>query len=259
MVRAKKHLGQHFLKNHSIAQNITQALTGFSGYDKILEIGPGTGVLTQYLLKNKDFTTWMIDIDTESIRYLHEKFPESSPRIVEGDYLRQTPDALKNQIYGVVGNFPYRISSQIFFKILDTPQQVPEIVCMLQKEVAERLAANPGTKKYGILSVLLQAYYRIEYLFEVGPENFVPPPKVDSAVIRLQTLNKPHLGCDETIFRRLVKQGFQNRRKTLRNALKPFNLPAEVSSQIILDRRAEQLTVEEYVSLTKIITPFWNQ
>lgn len=258
MVRAKKHLGQHFLKDQDIARKITGALKGSGGYSQVLEIGSGTGVLSQYLLSNKSFQTWMIDIDRESIGYLKKRFPLAADRIIEGDFLSWSPGEVFKDKFAVIGNFPYHISSQIFFRILDMPQKVPEVVCMLQKEVAQRLAAPPGNKTYGILSVLLQAYYQIEYLFDVPPHLFHPPPKVYSGVIRLQSLEKEHLGCDETIFRKLVKQGFQNRRKTLRNALKAFNLPPEINKLEILNQRAEQLSVEQYVSLTKIITPLWR-
>ena len=259
MVRAKKHLGQHFLRDEHIAGEIAASLTGHGNYNRVLEIGPGTGVLTQYLLNNPEFTTWMIELDRDSVKYLKKRFPQASPRIVQGDYLKWSPQQIFKRPYAVIGNFPYHISSQIFFKILETPEKIPEVVGMLQKEVAVRLCSPPGSRRYGILSVLLQAFYKVEYLFEVGPQFFQPPPKVDSAVIRLQTLHKSELGCDPAHFRAVVKQGFQNRRKTLRNALKPFNLPPDVSELKLLDNRAEQLGVEEYVTLTNLISPFWSQ
>jgi 16S rRNA (adenine1518-N6/adenine1519-N6)-dimethyltransferase len=174
-----------------------------------------------------------------------------------GDYLKWDSSQWQEP-YAIIGNFPYNISSQIFFKILETPTMVAQVVCMLQREVAQRLTSGPGSKRYGILSVLLQAYFRLEYLFEVGPEQFHPPPKVHSAVIRLTSLQKEDIGCNPKHLKKLVKQAFQNRRKTLRNALKPFNLPAELVELPLLDRRAEQLTVAEFVSLTNKITPFWN-
>ncbi len=257
MVKPKKHLGQHFLKEQSTAKNIADSLTGFGGYKHILEIGPGTGVLTQYLAERHNQTLWMIEVDPDSIAYLETRFPQATENLIEGDFLTWDISVIPSS-FAIIGNLPYNISSQIFFKVLDLQQQIPEMVCMLQKEVARRLVSAPGNKAYGILSVLLQAFYKLEYLFEVKPECFYPPPKVDSAVIRLQNLGKSRLECDEVLFRRLVKQGFQNRRKTLRNALKAFNLPQEVRALELLDRRAEQLGVEDYVTLTKSVTPFWN-
>jgi len=257
MVRPKKHLGQHFLKDQAIAKRIAGSLTGFGDYRQVLEIGPGTGVLTNYLLTNKDWELWMIDVDRESVQYLKTQWPELSPRVLWGDFLKWDGNQFEHS-YAIIGNFPYNISSQIFFKILDHHRSIPEVVCMLQQEVAQRLVSPPGNKSYGILSVFLQAYYRLEYLFEVPPESFYPPPKVNSAVIRLQTLGKSGLNCDEILFRKLVKQAFQNRRKTLRNALKAFNLPPKVRALEVMDSRAEQLTVEDYITLTKTITPIWN-
>lgn len=259
MVRAKKHLGQHFLKDQHIARDITQALTGHGGYQKLLEIGPGTGVLTAYLLEQYRSRLWMIELDRESVAHLKKRFPETTPNLIQGDYLQWQPEEIfQGKKYGIIGNFPYRISSQIFFKILQTPQSIPEVVCMLQKEVAQRLASPPGSRKYGILSVLLQAFYKVDYLFEVKAASFHPPPKVDSAVIRLQSLPESLLDCDPELFRSIVKRGFQNRRKTLRNALKAFNLPPEVNRLELLGQRAEQLSVEDYVALTNLISPFWN-
>lgn len=257
MVRPKKHLGQHFLKDQVIAGTIARSLTGYGGYQHVLEVGPGTGVLTRYLLQNSRWTLWMIEVDRESVKYLKSQFPEVDDHLVSGDFLKWDATAIPAP-FAVIGNFPYNISSQIFFRLLDLQSRVPEVVCMLQKEVAQRLVSGPGSKRYGILSVMLQAYYRLEYLMEVLPQSFHPQPKVDSAVIRLQTLGKSDLDCDENIFRMLVKRGFQNRRKTLRNALKAFNLPQEIRALDILNQRAEQLAVEDYLTLTKTITPFWN-
>ncbi|GJM28859.1 MAG: ribosomal RNA small subunit methyltransferase A [Cyclobacteriaceae bacterium] len=257
MVRPKKHLGQHFLKDQSIALRIARSLTGFSDYSRVLEIGPGTGVLTRHLLESTNWDLWMIDVDRESIDFLRRKLSSVSDQIILGDFLKWDGSKIKPP-YAVIGNFPYNISSQILFKILDYRHTIPEVVCMLQKEVAKRLVSSPGNKAYGILSVFLQAYYKLEYLFDVPPSNFHPPPKVDSAVIRLQTLGKYTLECDENLFRSLVKQGFQNRRKTLRNALKGFNLPQEIQGLEVMSLRAEQLSVDEYITLTKTITPFWN-
>jgi 16S rRNA (adenine1518-N6/adenine1519-N6)-dimethyltransferase len=258
MVRPKKHLGQHFLKDQLIASRISHSLTGFGDYKQVLEVGPGTGVLTRYLLQSGQWDLWMIDVDAESIDFLKKRIPLKADRLILGDILKWDESRIRG-LYAVIGNFPYNISSQIFFKILDYRQSIPEVVCMLQKEVAQRLVSPPGNKAYGILSVFLQAYYKLEYLFDVPPESFHPQPKVDSAVIRLQTLGKSQLECDEVLFRTLVKQGFQNRRKTLRNALKGFNLPQEVRALEVMSQRAEQLSVKDYVTLTKIITPFWNQ
>jgi 16S rRNA (adenine1518-N6/adenine1519-N6)-dimethyltransferase len=258
MVRPKKYLGQHFLTDQAVACKITESLTGFGDYQQVLEIGPGTGVLTRYLLKNPKWSTWMIDLDTESIQYLKRQFPNGSERLIQGDFLNWDARSILSAPFAVIGNLPYNISSQILFRILELREHIPEVVCMLQREVAQRLVSPPGNRAYGILSVFLQAYYQLEYLFEVPPECFHPKPKVHSAVIRLQTLGNPQLDCDERIFRTLVKRGFQNRRKTLRNALKAFNLPQEIRGLKLLDLRAEQLAVDDYVTLTKTITPFWN-
>ena len=252
-VRPKKHLGQHFLKDLTIADNIANGLTGHGDYHKVLEIGPGMGVLTQFLLTQAT-ETWAIEVDRDSIPYLQQHYPSLKERIIEGDFLKI--DFLKSTgaPLAIIGNFPYIISSQIFFRILDFRNDIPEVVCMLQKEVAERLASPPGNKTYGILSVLLQAYYDIEYLFTVKPEVFNPPPKVNSGVIRLKRNKVSNLGCDEVLFKRVVKAGFQMRRKTLRNALKPINLPPELIEHPMLNQRAETLSVEDFVTLTNLIS-----
>ncbi|PZR30323.1 MAG: ribosomal RNA small subunit methyltransferase A, partial [Azospira oryzae] len=215
-------------------------------------IGPGTGVLTQFLSKKENVSLTLSEVDRDSIEYLKKYYPSLKDRIV-GDFLELELDKLFQEPIHVIGNFPYNISSQIFFKALDHKDQVVQIVGMLQKEVAERIAARHGNKTYGILSVLLQAYYDIEYLFKVPPGVFNPPPKVMSAVIRMTRNDKKELGCDEVLFRKVVKQGFNNRRKTLRNALKPLNLPAEISALELLDKRAEQLAVSDFISLTNLI------
>lgn len=251
-VRPKKHLGQHFLKDLNIAEKIANGLTGHGDYAKVLEIGPGTGVMTQFL-SDKDFELWLIDVDKESVEYLNKHYAQLSEKTVLGDFLKiDVLDLLKDN-FAVIGNFPYNISSQIFFRVLEYRNHIPEVVCMIQKEVAERLAAPPGNKHYGILSVLLQAYYDIEYLFTVPPEVFNPPPKVNSGVIRLKRNDVKTLGCNETLFKRVVKAGFQMRRKTLRNALKPINLPASMAADSILNQRAETLSVQDYVDLTNRI------
>ena len=252
-VRPKKHLGQHFLKDLSIAERIAKALTGHGEYKSVLEVGPGTGVLTQFLLK-EPYNTWVVDIDKESIAYLREHFPELEDRIIDADFLKHNFIEATGSPMAIIGNFPYNISSQIFFRILDFRNQVPEVVCMIQKEVAERIAEPPGSKTYGILSVLLQAYYDIEYLFTVKPGVFNPPPKVNSGVIRLKRNNVQSLNCDENLFKSVVKAGFQMRRKTLRNALKPINLPAALADDPILDLRAETLSVNQFVDLTNKIS-----
>ena len=246
-VRAKKHLGQHFLKDLSVARSITDALSGES-YTNIIEIGPGMGVLTQYLL-TKDFITHVIELDRESVSYLQAEYPQLSQRIYSADFLKLNLETITDQPFALIGNFPYNISSQILFKALDYKDQIPEIVGMFQKEVAERIASSPGNKKYGIISVLVQAYYNIEYLFTVDEDVFDPPPKVKSGVIRLSRNDKKKLDCNEKFFKQVVKQAFSQRRKTLRNALKPligksgFNDPK-------LELRAERLSVKDFVYLT---------
>jgi 16S rRNA (adenine1518-N6/adenine1519-N6)-dimethyltransferase len=251
MVRPKKSLGQHFLKDQNIAMKIVDALSPSSL--PVVEIGPGTGVLTQFLLKRKDIKLTLVEIDRDSVAYLREHYPLLHDHIIEGDFLELDLSRLVAGDFAIIGNFPYNISSQIFFKVLDRRHQVKEVVSMLQKEVAERIAAPHGSKTYGILSVLLQAYYDIDLLFKVPPGVFFPPPKVMSAVIRLQRNKRVHLDCDENLFQKVVKQAFQMRRKTLRNALKSLNLPPSVSALSLLDKRPEQLAVEEFIALTHLI------
>jgi 16S rRNA (adenine1518-N6/adenine1519-N6)-dimethyltransferase len=253
MVRPKKFLGQHFLKDQNIASKIVEALIPSDTRQRVIEIGPGTGVLTQLLARKDTIDLYLVEVDHESVVYLKEHLPQLRDKIIEGDFLRIDLSALIQSEVSIIGNFPYNISSQIFFRILDYRNQVTQVVCMLQKEVAERMASPHGSKVYGILSVLLQAYYDIELLFKVPPGVFFPPPKVMSAVIRLKRNQRNQLGCNESLFVKVVKQGFQNRRKTLRNALKPLNLPAQVSALLIFDKRAEQLSVEDFISLTLLI------
>lgn len=248
-VRAKKHLGQHFLNDENIALEIVQGLSEKAVNGSVLEVGPGMGVLTKYLIE-KYPNLLVVDIDNESIKYLKENYKELEGKIIEGDFLGMDLDKKFSQNLSVIGNFPYNISSQIFFKVLDYKDKVNEVVGMLQKEVAERIVSPPGSKKYGILSVLLQVYYDVEYLFTVEPEVFTPPPKVRSGVIRLTRNKVTALNCDEKLFKRIVKQGFQNRRKTLRNALKPLNLPDHIKELDILNKRAEQLSVSDFEALT---------
>lgn len=251
-VKAKKHLGQHFLTDLGIAEQIAQAVKGHKEVGKVLEIGPGMGVLTDFLLEG-ELELYLIDIDKESVAYLHKKYPGLGEKIIEGDFLKMNLGEVFPEKFAIAGNFPYNISSQIFFKILEVKDQVTEVVCMLQKEVAERIASPKGNKSYGILSVLLQVYYDIDYLFTVPPYVFDPPPKVNSGVIRLTRNEVDKLDCDERLFTKVVKAGFGNRRKTLRNCLKPFNLPEEFNSHPILDKRAEQLDVADFIFLTQTI------
>jgi 16S rRNA (adenine1518-N6/adenine1519-N6)-dimethyltransferase len=256
-VRPKKHLGQHFLRDNEIARKIVDSLN-LQNCQNILEIGPGMGILTTYLLDFPENKLWVIDIDRESINYLHERFPQLKGRIIQGDFLKNDLTEIPDGDLALIGNLPYNISSQIFFRLLDLKNVVPEMVCMIQKEVAQRLASPPGNKTYGILSVLLGAFFDIEYLFTVAPESFNPPPKVDSAVIKLTRNNTKKLACDEKLFFRVVKQGFQNRRKTLRNALKPLNLPEQINEHPFLSLRAEQLSVADFVALTSKIEELWR-
>jgi 16S rRNA (adenine1518-N6/adenine1519-N6)-dimethyltransferase len=250
-VKPKKHLGQHFLKDLSIARQIVDSLKA-DGLKTVVEVGPGTGVLTQYLLKRPEFTTHVIEVDNESIEYLNDHYPELEKRIHNEDFLRFQLEKLEEGQMAVIGNFPYNISSQIFFHILDYKDQVTEVVGMLQKEVAERIASPEGNKAYGILSVLLQAWYKIDYLFTVHENVFNPPPKVKSAVIRLTRNNVQDLGCDEVLFKKVIKMGFNQRRKTLRNSLRPM-LEKCGTNHEILDKRPEQLSVAQFVELTNLV------
>ncbi len=252
-VKPKKHLGQHFLKDENIAQKIVDSLTEKERL--VIEVGPGTGVLTKYLLQTDLSEFIALDVDRESIDYLKRNFPDCSDQFVLEDFLKYSIE----KDYAVIGNFPYNISSQLFFKFWDDRDKVSEVVCMIQKEVADRICSKEGSKTYGILSVLLQAFFDIEYLFTVPPQVFQPPPKVDSAVIRLKRNEIQKLECDENLFKRVVKAGFGKRRKTLRNALKDINLPESVSGLEILNSRAEQLTVAQFISLTTKISSGWKQ
>lgn len=250
MVRPKKFLGQHFLKDQNIARKIVESLNSKL---PTLEVGPGTGVLTRYLVRREGIPLHVIEIDRESVAHLRKEYPGLVDHILEADFLEQDLSLIFAGDFAVIGNFPYNISSQIFFKILNHRHHVREVVAMLQKEVAERIAARHGNKTYGILSVLLQAYYDIELLFKVSPGVFHPPPKVMSAVVRLTRNRTERLDCDEELFQKVVKQSFQMRRKTLRNALKPLNLPASLTALPVMDLRAEQLEVKEFVTLTRLI------
>ncbi|MFD3003530.1 16S rRNA (adenine(1518)-N(6)/adenine(1519)-N(6))-dimethyltransferase RsmA [Pontibacter toksunensis] len=252
-VSPKKHLGQHFLVDQNIAVKIVDQLILPHEVKDVLEIGPGMGVLTQYLLQHPEYRTTVLDIDRESIAYLQEHFPVLGDRIISADFLKTDLSSLFPGRFAIIGNFPYNISSQIFFKVLEHRDVVPEVVCMIQKEVAERLASPPGSKAYGILSVLLQAFYTIDYKFTVHEHVFHPPPKVKSAVISLVRNEVERLDCNEVLFKQVVKLGFGTRRKTLRNSLRSFNLPPEVTAQPVFDKRAEQLSVADFVALTQLV------
>ncbi len=304
LVRPKKALGQHFLTDLSVAQKIADALVvetvgeaapeagaghaaGAAALMPVLEIGPGMGVLSQYLLERGDIDLKMIEIDRESVDYLLVHFPKAAGRVIEGDFLKMnlsyffppkpaasgSDSSVKGKghdaatgTFAVIGNFPYNISSQIFFRIIDHKDSIPQVVCMIQKEVAERIAEKPGSKTYGILSVLLQAWYDIEYLFTVGEGAFNPPPKVKSAVIRLRRNSRTDLGCDEKLFKAIVKTSFNQRRKTLRNSLKPFvsdkaaregwtpEQTAGFLSNPVFELRPERLGVEDFISLTLLFS-----
>ena len=233
---------------------------------KVLEIGPGMGVLSQYLLQRQDVDLRMIEIDDESVEYLESHFPQAHGRVIFGDFLKLDIDELFPEEFHVIGNFPYNISSQIFFRIIDYRNRIPQTVCMIQKEVAERIAEKPGSKTYGILSVLLQAWYDIEYLFTVGSGAFAPPPKVQSAVIRLTRNRRTSLGCDENAFKNIVKTAFGQRRKTLRNSLKPIiaakatkegwdtETLTSFTSAPVFELRPERLSVEDFIGLTNLLT-----
>jgi len=245
-VRAKKHLGQHFLKDKRIAAAIVDALRA-DGCDTVIEVGPGMGVLTQYLAERKFPSLRVVEIDTESVAFLRENV-SGIDEIIEGDFLVLDLGPLGGRI-AVIGNFPYNISSQIFFMVLENRDRVTEVVCMLQKEVAERICSAPGSRVYGILSVLLRAWYDIEYLFTVNENVFSPPPKVKSAVIRLTRNERERLDCDEDLFVSVVKRCFNQRRKMIRNPLRMM-IRADAGDMPYLSMRAEQLSVEQYVELT---------
>ena len=254
LVRAKKHLGQHFLTDKNIAAKIVDSLRPQDKYTQVLEVGPGMGILSDFLLEKKEYETSLIDIDDESVQYLQKKYPQLGNRLLNADFLELDFAAIFNGPLGIIGNFPYNISSQILFKVLDNRQQVVEVVGMFQKEVAERCAAKPGSKEYGILSVFLQAYYKVEYLFTVKAGVFNPPPKVLSAVIRLTRNETTQLACDEKLFWQVVKAGFNQRRKTLRNAVSSLINKEKMTDEPLLDLRAERLTVDDFIKLTNQIT-----
>ncbi|MCU7613277.1 16S rRNA (adenine(1518)-N(6)/adenine(1519)-N(6))-dimethyltransferase RsmA [Chryseobacterium sp. GMJ5] len=248
-VKAKKHLGQHFLTDENIAEKIVEGLS-FENYKNIMEVGPGMGVLTKYLLE-KDQKIYLAEIDQESIEYLKKNYHTTEETFV-GDFLKQDFEFIKQDQIAIIGNFPYNISSQILFKIIDYYQIVPEMVGMFQKEVAERTAAVPRTKDYGILSVLVQAYYDVTYLFTVHENVFNPPPKVKSGVIKLTRNPKEGLAGNEVLFKQIVKAGFGQRRKKLSNSWKVLNIPEALKTHEFLDKRAEELSVEDFISFTQL-------
>lgn len=248
-VKAKKHLGQHFLKDEQVAKNIADTLQ-LKGYEDILEIGPGMGVLTKYMLE-KPVTTYVVEIDTESVEYLELHYPKLHGKIIAKDFLKyDINEVFKGKQFAIIGNFPYNISTQIVFKMLELRNQIPEFSGMFQKEVAERICEKKGSKTYGILSVLVQAFYEAEYLFTVDENVFNPPPKVKSGVLRLTRKENFSLPCDEKMFFRVVKTGFQQRRKTLRNSLKTMNLSDALREDTIFNLRPEQLSVDDFINIT---------
>ncbi len=249
MIRPKKHLGQHFLKDENIAKKIVSFLKAESG--NVLEIGPGTGILTKYLIKAGFKKFYAIEIDKDAVNFLISEFPEFSNNIIAEDFLKTDPGELFQDKFSIIGNFPYNISSQILFRVLDSRNLIDEVVGMFQKEVAERIASPPGNKKYGILSVLVQAFYNIEYLFTVSENVFNPPPNVKSAVIRLRRNKISELPCNEKMFKDVVKTAFNQRRKTLRNSLGKFQFVESDTLLELLTKRAEQLKIEDFVYLTQ--------
>lgn len=251
-VKAKKHLGQHFLKDESIAKAIADTLN-LEGYDDVLEIGPGMGVLTKYLLE-KPITTYVIEIDTESVTYLDANYPKLKDKIISKDFLKYNiNEVFDGKQFAIIGNFPYNISTQIVFRTLEFRNQIPEFSGMFQKEVAERICSKKGSKVYGILSVLAQAFYDVEYLFTVDETVFDPPPKIKSGVMRMRRKENYTLPCSEKLLFTVVKTAFQQRRKTMRNSLKSLNLSDNLREDTIFDLRPEQLSVEQFIELTQKI------
>ena len=250
-VRAKKHLGQHFLRDMEVASRIAASLP-LDGRTSVLEIGPGTGVLTQFLLQNPDIDLTAVELDGESVKYLNQHYPQL--KVIEADFLKMDLKTMYQDKFCIIGNFPYNISSQIFFKMLDNKDSIPCLVGMIQKEVAERMAAPAGSKTYGILSVLVQAYYSIDYLFTVHEHVFDPPPKVKSAVIRLTRNDVSKIDCNEQLFKTVVKTAFNQRRKQMRNSLKPLVAKDNpMFADPLFDKRPEQLDVAAFIDLTNRI------
>ena len=250
-IKPKKYLGQHFLNDENIARKIVESLS-LSNYSNVLEIGPGTGVLTKYLIEKK-INLKLVEIDSESVNFLKSNLGIDPLIILENDFLKIELDDVFNNKFAIIGNFPYNISTQIIFKTLEYKNLIPELIGMFQKEVAERICEKKGSKKYGILSVLTQAYYETDYLFSVPASVFTPPPKVTSAVIRLVRKEQVEINYNEKLFFKIVKQSFQQRRKTLRNSLKTFNLTDSLREDTIFDLRPEQLSVKDFIHLTDLI------
>lgn len=250
-MKAKKSYGQHFLTNEDYAQRIADGLLLTDRYDKVLEVGPGRGMLTKYLLE-KPFTTYAVDADADMIEYMRHNYPMMSERLVKANFLRTDfKELLGTEEFGLIGNFPYNISSQIVFKMIENKEQIPEMVGMFQREMAERIIASPGGKDYGIIAVLTQAYYEGEMLFNVKPGNFNPPPKVQSAVIRLTRRENQDLGCSYKMFRRVVKQAFSQRRKMLRNTMKSLMPKSPLLQDEFFNQRPERLSLEDFVQVTR--------
>jgi len=253
-VKPKKHLGQHFLKDKAVAQDIVDAFKADLGQSPILEIGPGTGVLTHLIMQQLPNPFKVIEIDKESVSYLQEKLGLPQEQIIEEDFLRLNTDKYFSDGFNIIGNFPYNISSQIFFKVLEDRQKVQKLTCMIQKEVADRITTQSGGRTAGILTMLVQAFYNVKHEFDVPPQVFIPPPKVTSSVITLQRNNTAELACDEKLFFKVIKQAFAMRRKTLRNNFKIFKLPNEIVSDEIFSKRAETLSVKDFVWLTNLVS-----
>lgn len=255
-MKAKKSYGQHFLNKENIAKDIAESLTLTNDYKCIVEVGPGKGMLTKYLMDYKEHELKVVEADNDMVDYLSKHYKNLVPNIIAGDFLKVKLEKHFTDQFAIIGNFPYNISSQILFKLLENKKQVPELVGMFQKEVAERVVATPNCKAYGILSVLVQAFYETEYLFTIGPENFSPPPKVQSAVIRLhRKKNFENLGCDESRLRTVVKSAFGMRRKMLRNSMKPFFEKNVIFEDEFFQKRPETLSLEEFIYLTNLAFP----
>ncbi|HMQ49093.1 MAG TPA: 16S rRNA (adenine(1518)-N(6)/adenine(1519)-N(6))-dimethyltransferase RsmA [Saprospiraceae bacterium] len=253
-MRAKKSFGQHFLNSESIARRIAQSLKQIGqSYHHIVEVGPGKGMLTRFLTES-EAQLWLVEADTDMVVYLNEHYPDLRKRIIEADFLKiDLRQVLQDQAFALIGNYPYNISSQILIKMVENRAFIPEMVGMFQKEVAERVVSPPGTKDYGVISVLVQAYYRGEYLFSVDKSKFNPPPKVQSGVIRLTRLENQHLDCDEKLFKKVVKQAFSQRRKMLRNTMKVYLKEDPVLAEPFFEQRPERLSVGDFVNLTKLV------
>ncbi len=253
-MKAKKSYGQHFLTSEAISERIADSLSRQGEYKKVIEVGPGKGMLTKYLLQ-KDYELYAVEADRDMVSYLQRHYPDLKETLIPADFLKlQLEDFFKEEAFAIIGNFPYNISSQILFKMLDYKTQVPELVGMFQKEMAERVVANPGTKDYGVISVLMQAYYEGEYLFTVGREHFAPPPKVTSAVIRLSRKEDLSMNCDTRLFKQVVKQAFSQRRKMLRNTMKTFLKDSPRLKEAFFQQRPERLSVEDFVQLTNWVS-----